>query len=395
MIKLSNHKLSSIIMLILLVSINIGMIVFTLGSFLASNNQGYTIVGTISLTNYDQSEYIEVINKGLEEWEDIADYHITYQNIEYLFDLTFFDFNINESINQIVEDEINPFVVTLSMTKEQELNQVLIDIFGEHIYEKVDRNQLYMDILHDAKIMERLSTYRLQDYMQETAKTTLLNTYTASSEAVNHTLILEEASSFIITKNKRFSLLEALNDSNLQNYELSYIATQLMQLSINTHFTSYDFTSYLIDEPEFVQTYVNAEVLRSLEQDFTFYNTYDYDLEVTITSLNDYELIFSLYGYPYVHTYEDETTIVSTIPFNTTYITNELLTDTTEDIIIEETTTDYIYLLLVTEGINGHVYEIGRKVIHPNGTITYQILHYQQTGTANAIYEQNIVAKEG
>ncbi len=395
MLKLSNHKLSSIIILILLISINIGMIVFTLDSFLTSNNQGYTILGTISLTNYDQDEYVDVINEGLEEWEDIADYHILYQNIEYPFDLTFFDFNIYESINQIVEDDINPLVVEFNMTKQHQLNDELIDTFGEHIMNKVDTEQLYIDILRDAKIMERLSTYRLQDYMQNSEQQTLLNSFTASSDSVNHALILEEASSFTITQNKRFSLLDALRDSNLENRELSYIATQLMQLSINSHFTSYDFTPYLIDEPEFVQTFANAEVLSSLGQDFSFYNTYDYDLEVTITALNENELVFSLYGYPYVNTYEDETTIISTIPFSSTYITNEILTDTTPEIIIEETTTDYIYLLLVTEGVDGHVYEISRKITHPNGTITYQLLYYQQTRTTTAIYEQNIVAKEG
>ncbi|MBN2299819.1 MAG: hypothetical protein JXC31_01400, partial [Acholeplasmataceae bacterium] len=82
-----------------------------------------------------------------------------------------------------------------------------------------------------------------------------------------------------------------------------------------------------------------------------------------------------------------------TIPFQTVYIDNSNIDELTPLVITTETDTEYIYHLLVQEGIPGQVFFYIRTITRLGATAETIRLFDEQSLPIQAVYYENIVEK--
>ncbi|MDR4968752.1 MAG: hypothetical protein RG740_03970, partial [Acholeplasmataceae bacterium] len=92
-----------------------------------------TSVGFIYLGNYEPNQYETILSQRIQQWKNTADYKIIYQNNEYIIDITWFDFEIDETINQISVNQNNRAFFSLSTTNDLALKTELENTFTTSI----------------------------------------------------------------------------------------------------------------------------------------------------------------------------------------------------------------------------------------------------------------------
>src|SRR5690606_9428879 len=93
--------------------------------------------------------------------------------------------------------------------------------------------------------------------------------------------------------------------------------------------------------------------------------------------------------------YQSSSEVEIIVPYQTVYVTNTSLTDTTPGVVIIETDTEFIYQLEVTPGIDGEVIFYYRTITPLGGTPSTVKLYDESFLPQSRVIEQHIVLKEG
>lgn len=353
-----------------------------------------TFVGTIAVSNYDESRYENIIQLNLLEWEEESIYKISYQNIDYTFPLSYLVADLESTINNIQKNKINDVFYTFSSEDEVFLIQDLENIYTSSVIDSLSIERLTNDILRDASKMETTNTYYLETYLDETSQDTILSTKTIYHiDNTDVTTITDTVQEIEILSNERFYLLDSLSLYSLTNEQLCIIASGLLGVAVESH-----FTGFIFEQNPSLYTWseqgLNVRILNANQYDFSLFNPYRYNLKLSISKLSDTSIQFDLIGYPYVNDYLSSINSKTSIPYSTTYIQNDTINPTTPNVIITETDDEYIFHVLISEGINGEILEITRTTTFSDGTTSTDILYYETYSKVDAIYEENAIDKE-
>jgi len=342
-----------------------------------------TRVGHIYLGD-DENLYDNILIRETEDFKEQADYQIEYQNQTIEIDLSYFSLDLNQTINQIQSDQENNAVFVLENQTDfyDDLDAHLTtEIFNQVNIESL--NQIIIQYLNEYQFSLKID---LNDYLEASATQLVLieKTYNLSDQTLVN--MFPDELVFTIEKTSMFSLIEASSDYTFSNEMLSVLASMMLELTLESHFSNYQF--YAVEDDTFD---VFVEIYQNNQIDFEFYNDYNQNYEIII-SKNQGTMTIQLIGSPYLNTYTrtQETVLV---PYETIYIDDSELTDS--QYIVEDTEEYTLYQRLVVQGENGEITAYQRTIVRPGGSTSTIRLFFHRIGPVDEIIHENTVQKEG
>lgn len=321
-----------------------------------------TSVRSIYLGNVESANFESVLNTQMTAYTRDATLVFTYQGKILQRDLSFLTPDVGATLSNLNIGVNNQAVFRLSAAAETALLNELQSNFSPDIVAALDFNALNEAILSSANNMKRFNTIELTQFMREDALRRL-NTVTLNNiPPIDGLTISSSLQRFDVPRGERFSLLAHTASLGLRNDQLSVLASGIQGLMIPTSAASFRSTMDPV-KPSWYQPGMNVRILQLLEQDFSFVNVYDSDLEIRIlASNNNTTLTFELWGFPTLNQYSTSNQQTLTIPFSTTVINDATLTVTTAGITVTETDTQIILELVEVAGVNGSVIDIFRTI---------------------------------
>ena len=354
-----------------------------------------TSVGFVYLGSYERNEYEDVLAPRITQWQNTADYELSYQEYTWEIDLNYFAFDALQTAVEVREDVNNPAFFTLNQTNEDLLYQSLTSDLTVDLMQAFDFDAFLSDLSMDMKLLKNRKLYELKDYLEQSLFTTVIDTL--SIDQIDPLIVNELTSAFqeplTIPANERFYLIESTNEFDLSNEALSVIASALQYLTVETPVEGYMFERYQ-DLPLWASSGVNVRILKLSNYDFSFFNPLQEALEMSIEQTAVDTLVFTLTGLPLLTAYEKDVVVGPTIYYQTTFIDNPLLDALTPGVVVTDTDTETTYELEVLAGTNGYITYYIRRVTPLGGTPSEIELYSEQTLPINRIVEQNIVVKE-
>jgi hypothetical protein len=354
-----------------------------------------TSVGFVYLGSYERNEYEDVLAPRITQWQNTADYELSYQEYTWEIDLNYFAFDALQTAVEVREDVNNPAFFTLNQTNEDLLYQSLTSDLTVDLMQAFDFDAFLSDLSMDMKLLKNRKLYELKDYLEQSLFTTVIDTL--SIDQIDPLIVNELTSAFqeplTIPANERFYLIESTNEFDLSNEALSVIASALQYLTVETPVEGYMFERYQ-DLPLWASSGVNVRILKLSNYDFSFFNPLQEALEMSIEQTAVDTLVFTLTGLPLLTAYEKDVVVGPTIYYQTTFIDNPLLDALTPGVVVTDTDTETTYELEVLAGTNGYITYYIRRVTPLGGTPSEIELYTEQTLPINRIVEQNIVVKE-
>ncbi|QWB99740.1 G5 domain-containing protein [Mycoplasmatota bacterium] len=347
-----------------------------------------TRVAHIYLGN-DDSQYESILLNAYDDFSKEAEYTIIYQNHSFAIDLSYFEIATDEIIEVLVINQNNHAYFNIS--NEDALIADLTAVFGEDIVNQLSTNFLFNAISNQLSVFNYYVTFNLDNYFSESYRESHLieKSYDISDENILNELPQEMIVD--ITGNSTFSLLEAFSEYQLSNDALSYLASAILDLSLESHFKYYQFYE-ANTTPTWLETDIAVQILENNHFDLVFTNIYCHDYRIQI-SIDDSTLNIVLIGSPYINNFEltKETIIV---PYTSIYEEDLTLTDPLYQVKDDETET--IYEKVETPGENGQVIQYIRTITYSDDTqSTYEIFLTQISEPINQVILQNIIEKAG
>ena len=386
---------------IYLISAIIILLLSLLFSYLMIQSMNYhsfntqTLVGSIYLDNIEESQYANHITSEVEDWKNKSTYKIIYQNISLEVNLDYFNLDISQTIDDIRIGENNLLAFEFSNQSEIQLINEMENVFSENIINQMIDQSFFNTLLSDLETMNVLKTYRLEDFLEDDLSSTVIDTITINNinaEDVNHiTSIISQIS---IYEKSRFSILDSLSNEALSNEQLSIIASGIQKVTMLTPFNGYIFNQYK-DAPSWSEDGLNVRILKTNQFDFSFYNPLDFNYTIQINKSSDTSISLSLIGYPFINQYTIQSNEEVQLDYQTIYIENTTIDETTENIIIIDDVDEVTYHLLIQSGVNGKILSWERTVIYPDLSESTSIIYREIINPIPEIYQENIVQKEG
>lgn len=378
---------------LIILALSITFAGLTLAVFSIGSTVDHTSIGFIYLGNFKEDQYGTVISREVDLWKDDADYRILYQDYSYIIDLNILDLDLDTTLLNIEKNQKNQAYFNLSNDQSIILRDEIETQFTLSLTSTFDMSSFVNDLLDDADNLKTLKVYELEAYLNPDLATTVLDHKTMSS--ITNTdvdTIISQVTTINIAANERFSLLDQLGDLTLSNEQLSIIASGIQSVTMNTNFNGFIFEqNYTL--PSWATSGQNVRILRINQFDLTFFNGFDFNYQITIQKINDTTLEFSLLGYPLITSYETAPVFQVAIPYQTIYIINETIDETTPGVIIIETDTEYTYHLLVQSGVAGYVTFYVRTETRLGELGIQTKLFDEQMLPTPEIYYENIVEK--
>lgn len=384
---------SIIVIFLFILSIGFAFATFHLIGVLNQPNQTY--VGTIAISNYEENQYSSIIASNLNDWKDDSNYTISYQNFKVDINFDYFEADIDLTINQLEENEINSLVYSITDANKNLFEQNLSTNFTTDIITLIDLDSLLEDIFADIEIMSVLNNYDLINYFDDGVENTILSSSTMINLDNNDvTNITSKIVSLGIKKESRFYLLEEINGITLTNNQLSIIASGIQAVTMNSNLNAFIFEQNNI-LPSWGQEGMNVRILQTNTYDFSFYNDFDYSMSINITKNDDNSITFELIGYPFVCSYATINSEVTEVDFGTIYENNDTIDETTLGVITIETDDEYTYQLLSQVGVNGKIIKFEKTITYPDASTQTIILYYEEYEATAEIYQENVISKDG
>jgi hypothetical protein len=352
-----------------------------------------TSVGFIYLGNKTESQYETQLNSEIRAWKSDAIYTVYFQEYTLEIDLDHFDFDSNRTLNLLRKNSNNRAYFLISENSKILLSTDFYNQFSDSIIEEFDLDEFIDDILGDLQLLYVKKDYQLEDYLSEGLYNHVIDTAILDEiSPLDVNQILGVLTTISIPKSSRFSLLNALSQYQLNNTQLSIIASGLQGVLDLTPMSGFMYEQNR-DLPIWADQGMNVRILQVNQYDFTFFNHLNYHLRLVIEQVSDTSLSFSLLGYPFVTSYESFFEQQVVIPYPTVIYSDESIV-THPDVVIIDTETETTYRLHVQEGVDGFVmFYYRRATLINQEPITYRIYDEQYIPKEEIIYEY-IVYKE-
>jgi hypothetical protein len=195
---------------------------------------------------------------------------------------------------------------------------------------------------------------------------------------------------FTVESTSNFSLLDSTSDYGFDNETLSFIASAMINLLLESHFDNFIFHQY--DQlPSWASSGMNVKILRVNEFDLQFSNSFQNNYQITFTVENS-NVTVELLGLPYADDYAIGT-LNTVIPYNTIYVEDSSLDDIAYK--VSETDTDIVYQKLLEPGVDGEIKTFQRTITLSTGETIVKTIFYEKIESIPEIISENIVEKVG
>ncbi len=384
--------------LVITLSALLSSLLFASIMFIVFQNQtkvDQTSVGFIYLGNKETSEYADTLNLEVTVWKNSANYQVTFQEYAYQVDMSFFEFNLQETLNQIQRDRRNKAVFSISPENQDLLVLEIANLLTAGNQSVILKEKLIEDLLSDINELYSRKVYSMSHYVVSTYQESVIDQTTLINISIlDADQIMQYGSELIILQNKRFSLLSELSSLPLTNTQMSIIASGLLGVSGKVNFNGFLFEQNLT-LPTWANYGMNVRILRVNQFDLTFFNQSQQDLKFVIERTSDTSLTFKLIGYPTITTYSFDTEVKIAIPYQTIYLPLNTLDENTPGVIITETDTEMTYQLLHQAGVLGSVLFFNRTMTVLGEDPVVIRVFSEQYLPINEIYYQHVVPKVG
>jgi hypothetical protein len=384
--------------LVITLSALLSSLLFASIMFIVFQNQtrvDQTSVGFIYLGNKNTSEYADTLNLEVTVWKNSANYQVTFQEYAYRIDMSFFEFNLEETLNQIQRDRRNKAVFSISNENQDVLISEIALLLTSGDQSVILKEELIEDLLSDINELYSRKVYSLSAYVVSSYKETVIDQTTLTDILpIDVDQIMLYSSELIILQGKRFSLLNEIGTTPLSNTQMSIIASGLLGVSGQVNFNGFLFEQNL-SLPVWADYGKNVRILRVNQFDLTFFNQSQQDFKLEIEKASDTSLTFKLIGYPTITTYSFDMEVKIDIPYQTIYLPLNTLDENTPGVIIIETDTETTYRLLHQTGVIGRVLFFNRTITIPGETPVKIRIYNEQYLPIDEIYYQHIVPKAG
>lgn len=383
---IKNNLIFFISLIILFFSIIFSVIILT--EFKIQSNLESTRVGHIYLGS-EKNDYESRLNTSITEFLAEADYKIDYQDESYDLDFSYFDFSTENTIENINNNSNN--LAYFSVIDINDFETHLISIFSDEVVNAINLNELVSDIEIQLGKLDYFSVFSLTNYFDETNANSIIldKTYSISNQTITNDL--SQIEEIVINPLKQFSLLDKLSVYNINNESLSFLASIMQDLTLETHFDNFIFQSYNTF-PNWANETMNVRILKTNNFDFSFYNGFNQEYKFIIDVIDSSTIKLKLQGMPYTFTYTIEE-ITTAIPYNTIIVDDPDLDDITYK--IDETDTEIIYQKLLQSGVDGTLYTYVRTITYSDSSTETTVLFYIKFSAIPEIISENIIAKAG
>ena len=322
------------------VTVTILIFWFMLAGYRIGTYSEDTILGSVYLGGLHEGEVNAKMEDKYVDWlnDDSIVYELTYQGYDYPFNRELFSFNIELSMERLIDGKTNELVVEYqqSGTDRQDVEAEIRALpFLSDVIDNVDVEALINDILADAGMMKTYSLKRVEDYLiTEGASDVVINTYAISlpSNFDGHALMTNindtYGSNLLPVESKElYDFADELGDE-LSDIDMSLLSKCILELSLYTNFSihevyyesSIDFGLY--DIASFPYKGNNSFINTPTGKSFSFYNPNNSDYAFEVEYLSEtHELQVSLVGLPFVNTVnviKQETIIEHAIRYSST-----------------------------------------------------------------------------
>ena len=366
-----------------------------LAIFSEDNDVDQTSIGFIYLGNSSETQYQSIIEREVNDWQDSAEFTIQFQGYVMELDLNWFELDTDKTIAELTIDEDNNAYFNLSAENELLLIDALYSTFTTDIMDSFDFD-LFIENLHlDIQKLYSRKTYELSDFLDTVLFENVIDTTTLTNiSSTDVDAIISKVAAIEIAEQGRFSLLNQIGGLGLTNEQMSIIASGLQGVVMNTNFNGFIFVQNTVT-PTWAMPGHDVRILLVNQFDFTFFNSLGYGFTLTIEEVNDSTLLFTLLGIPYITEYTSESLVQISIPYQTLYINDETIDETTPGVIITETDDEFIYRILIQSGVNGEVVFFNRTTTETGKDPVTIKLFDEQYLPVDEIYHEHIVEKVG
>lgn len=364
------------------------LFVFDLGKPVAQTSVGFVYLGST-----EESEYAAVLTPRIAQWQNTADYALSYQEYEWKIDLNYFNFDVDETVKHVDQDQNNKAYFTLSETSKNQLHQDMISDLTQDLIDGFDYEALLDDLNQDMSLLKNRKTYHLKNYLDPALLQTVIESIQIDNIPFDVVTNIHNAlDDIIISANQRFKLSTALQSYGLSNEELSVIASAMQYVLIVTPVQGFIFEPYTA-LPSWASPGANVRILQMSGYDFSFFNPLQETMTLSVDRLDQDSLMFTLKGYPFLTTYERINQVGSTIYFQETRLQNLNLNDTTPGITIIDSALETVYELIITPGVNGQIINYQRKITPLNQASTTITLFSEHIYPITQIVEEHVIPK--
>ena len=383
------------ILSVVLFTLSIGFLIVITGVFGFTKQTHETSIGFIYLGSVEEKNYEQVISTSISKWKTDIIYEIEYQNIMYEISMNDFELDLSNTIENIKMNQNNLAIFGITPTKKANLFSQLSDVFSTDVIASIDQNELIQDILSDMARLKVKSIYRLTTYMNEDDLVLLLSHSITSIETLDVNKIIETLETIHISEKSRFSLLNYTESLDLNNQQLSIIASGILPLIRSSQFTNINFHTNTI-MPSWANHGENVRILKVNLFDLSFLNPFDQDYTIEITKINDTTLKFDLIGFHNAYQVDSHFEVKDTINFQTIYVDDETIDENTPGVVIlEEDDESIMYGVLFQAGVLGSIIYFYRTTTFHDASSITSIIAIEVYYPSNEIYYTNTILKVG
>jgi len=366
-----------------------------LAIFSEDNDVDQTSIGFIYLGNSSETQYQSIIEREISDWHESAEFTVQFQGYSMELDLNWFTLDIDQTIAELTVNEDNNAYFDLSSENQILLLDALQSTFTADIMDSFN-SELFIEALHsDLHQLYSRKTYELSDFLDADLFENVIDTTTLTNiNSADVDAIISKVTTIEIEEQARFSLLDQIGGLGLTNEQMSIIASGLQGVVMNTNFNGFIFVQNTTT-PTWAMPGHDVRILLVNQFDFTFFNSLDYGFTLTIEEVDASTLLFTLLGIPYITEYTSESLVQISIPYQTLYISDETIDETTPGVIITETDDEFIYRILIQSGVNGEVIFYNRTTTETGKDPVTIKLFDEQYLPVDEIYHEHIVEKVG
>lgn len=263
-----------------------------------------TMVGNVNISDKTESEAMRAVDEQLTIWLDDMVINIRFKESQIQLDNALFRFNVMESVNTAQNGQENLVNVHF---EEYTLEDAILNSYPAIDSQSIDFEKLQTDLLKSATLLqsEQLEL-KLEDYItgSGTNEDVVIQEVQVKTDTIYFSSILDKLSTIEIPANKRFSLLELIEEKGLKNESaeaINAISSGIYQLILPTNFAIIE-RNIGIEKPGYIPIGFEAKVDSQKNIDLIFANPNEVPFEINMESI-DNTLILSLKGKSFLNKY--------------------------------------------------------------------------------------------
>ncbi len=358
--------------------------------FRIQSNMESTRIGHIYL-GAEESSYSSTLSAEIDDYLEKVEYRIYYQNQVYELNINIFQLDMTSTLNSLIHNQNNQAKFILSPTNQTLFENQLKTIFSESVYNEINIDILVESIKTKLSSLTYFYNFDLSNYFEEDSNNQVL---ISKNYQINDSDIIADINTlenFTISGKSQFSLLSNDISNSLSNESLSFIASCLLNISLESHFNNFSYNKYE-EYPTWADYAFNVRVLKNNNYDFSFYNDFENTYTIVFTMMDSTTVKVELLGLPYVNEYSFEEEIIS-VEFSTIYVPDSSLVDIAYK--VSETDEETIYQQEMSPGVNGEIHQFKRTILTPEGEQSTIILISDLLEPTSRVVAENIVPKVG